>query len=508
MSALYNLEPQPTAKVILHTTTGDLLLELFAKQTPLASRNFLQHCLDGYYDGTLFHRLVPGFIIQGGDPTGTGHGGQSALNQGEPFADEFHSRLKFNRRGLLGMANEGPDSNASQFFLTLGITAELQGKHTMFGRIEGDTIYNLMKMGEVEMAEGEGSERPLYPAKITGAEVLVNPFEDLVARVREAPRVKDDQSRQQVKKRKKPAGKNVLSFGADEGEEEMAVPVLKKVKANPKLVSVGQEEPEKMNNTAMPEVPVEKQRKQRREREVSPDAEPETAQPLPTKKPTDDVESEDEEPQQPKQQQSTLDKTNAEIAALKASMKRTVDTAPKAKEKPKSALEAMIPTTSVRGRKRGKVADEKGALDLFRQFKTRLEDLPPADKQPAPTTTNGQSTAPANGHSALPTTSIAADDDEAELCDLHFIANCQSCASWADNDKSDAEAEADADGEADDAAWMAHTLSFAKDVLGKDLEWKRKMEEIEVIDPREKARVLKEEGRRKKKGKGKEAVKG
>src|ERR1700761_6563619 len=106
MSTLYNLEPQPTAKVILQTTSGDISLELFAKQTPLASRNFLQHCLDGYYNGTIFHRLVPGFIIQGGDPTGTGFGGKSALDdEGAPFADEFHSRLKYNRRGLLGMAN-------------------------------------------------------------------------------------------------------------------------------------------------------------------------------------------------------------------------------------------------------------------------------------------------------------------------------------------------------------------------------------------------------------------
>ncbi|KAK3079075.1 Peptidyl-prolyl isomerase cwc27 [Coniosporium uncinatum] len=154
MSALYNLEPQPTAKVLLTTTCGDILLELFASQTPLASRNFLQHCLDGYYDATIFHRLVPGFIVQGGDPSGTGHGGESAVNDGKPFADEFHTRLKFNRRGLLGMANGGGrDDNGSQFFLTLGPTPELQGRHTMFGRVQGDTIYNVVKMGEAELSE-------------------------------------------------------------------------------------------------------------------------------------------------------------------------------------------------------------------------------------------------------------------------------------------------------------------------------------------------------------------
>lgn len=122
MSSTYNLEPPPTAKVILRTTSGDITLELFAKQTPLASRNFLQHCLDGYYDHTIFHRIVPNFIIQGGDPTGTGGGGVSAINGGAGFEDEFHSRLKFNRRGLLGMANEGPGTNGSQFFITLGVT--------------------------------------------------------------------------------------------------------------------------------------------------------------------------------------------------------------------------------------------------------------------------------------------------------------------------------------------------------------------------------------------------
>ncbi len=103
MSSLYNIEPQPTAKVLLETTSGDILLELFAKQTPITSRNFLQLCLDGYYNGTIFHRLVPGFVVQGGDPTGNGDGGE-AIYDGGLFEDEFHSRLKFNRRGLLGMA--------------------------------------------------------------------------------------------------------------------------------------------------------------------------------------------------------------------------------------------------------------------------------------------------------------------------------------------------------------------------------------------------------------------
>ena len=204
MSSIYNTEPQPTASAILHTTSGDISVELFAKQTPLTCRNFLQLCLDGYYDNTIFHRLVPGFILQGGDPTGTGNGGESIYDGGafsgdlDPwpmdqrrgrnagptgvnFKDEFHSRLKFNRRGLLGMANEGAlDTNGSQFFFTLGKTEELNGKNTVFGRVAGDTIYNLAKMGEAEVEEG--GDRPLYPTKITGVEILINPFDDMKKR--------------------------------------------------------------------------------------------------------------------------------------------------------------------------------------------------------------------------------------------------------------------------------------------------------------------------------------
>lgn len=493
MSNLYNLEPQPTAKVVLNTTSGDLTIELFAKQTPLASRNFLQHCLDGYYNNTIFHRLVPGFIIQGGDPTGTGVGGISAINNGELFEDEFHSRLKFNRRGLLGMANEGKDSNGSQFFITLDATPELQGKNTMFGRVEGDTIYNLMKMADAEMTEGEGSEKPLYPTKVTGAEVLVNPFEDMVVRAKEAPRTKDE-GKKEVKKRKKPAGKNVLSFGGDEGEEEVS-PVPKKAKVNPKLVVIESEEPKKVTKALK-----EKRQQEHREKDAAAEVDGEVSKPtkpdVPSKKHFEVEEDEEESEPEDDRRQRALDKTNADIAALKASMKRKVDVNPQVKEKPMSALEAMIPATSTRGRKRGKAADERGAIDLFKAFKQRLEDLPVNE---APATANGVDTVPetANGAVADPTSNKVADADEAELCDLHFIANCQSCKSW-DQNEADGEDHADDD----DTGWMAHTLSFAKDTLGKDLEFKRKMAEIEVIDPREKARALKEE-KRKDKGKGK-----
>ena len=209
MSETYNLEPQPTGSVILNTTQGEISVELFAKQAPLTCRNFLQLCIDGYYEDTIFHRLVPGFILQGGDPTGTGHGGESIYDGGalsgdlDPwpmderrgrnagptgvgFKDEFHSRLKFNRRGLLGMANEGrPDTNGSQFFFTLDKADALTKTNTVFGRVAGNTIYNLMSIGEGEA--DEATERPMYPTKITSVEILVNPFEGMTKRVRTAP---------------------------------------------------------------------------------------------------------------------------------------------------------------------------------------------------------------------------------------------------------------------------------------------------------------------------------
>lgn len=389
------------------------------------------------------------------------------------------------------MANEGKDSNGSQFFLTLGVTAELQGKNTMFGRIEGDTIYNLMKMGDAEMAEGEGSERPLYPTKITGTEVLVNPFGDMVARAREAPRSAVDEGKKEVKKRKKPAGKNVLSFGGGEEGDEVA-PVLKKAKVNPKLV-VAEDREEVIKEKSAPKKKKE-QKKHVEEEDVEEIPAPvsKLAAPQQTNQDEDeDMESEPEEVSKPSR--TKLDSTNAEIAALKASMKRTVDPIFKEKEKPKSALESLIPETSTRGRKRGKAADESGAIDLFKAFKQRLETLPVDDDQEAPSSKPTAEAPATNGDDAT-----AEDDEEAALCDLHFIANCQSCKSWDEGDKPDGEANGDGE---DDPGWMAHTLSFAKDTLGKDLEWKRKMAEIEVIDPREKARVIKEEGR---KGKGRE----
>ncbi|CAH8666980.1 unnamed protein product [Schistosoma margrebowiei] len=146
MSNIYVTEPATHGKVILKTTVGEIEIELWSKEAPKACRNFVQLCMEGYYNDTSFHRLVRGFIVQGGDPTGTGEGGESIY--GQPFKTEIHSRLSFNRRGLVGMACLEENMNGSQFFFTLGSATELTGKHTLFGRVAGETLFNMLRLGE------------------------------------------------------------------------------------------------------------------------------------------------------------------------------------------------------------------------------------------------------------------------------------------------------------------------------------------------------------------------
>lgn len=218
MSNIYIQEPPTNGKVLLKTTAGDIDIELWSKEAPKACRNFIQLCLEAYYDKTIFHRVVPGFIVQGGDPTGTGTGGESIY--GAPFKDEFHSRLRFNRRGLVAMANAGPHDNGSQFFFTLGRADELNNKHTIFGKITGDTIYNMLRLAEVDT---DGEERPLNPHRIKSCEVLFNPFDDIIPR--EIKKPKKEKPEEKVKTLKPKGTKNfsLLSFGEEAEEEEEEV---------------------------------------------------------------------------------------------------------------------------------------------------------------------------------------------------------------------------------------------------------------------------------------------
>lgn len=125
-------------EAILKTEKGDIRLRLFADQAPLAVNNFVFLARQGFYDGLTFHRVIEDFMAQGGDPTGQGFGGP-----GYQFADETDNELRFDRPGLLAMANSGPDTNGSQFFITYVPTPHLDGLHTIFGElIEGEEVLN------------------------------------------------------------------------------------------------------------------------------------------------------------------------------------------------------------------------------------------------------------------------------------------------------------------------------------------------------------------------------
>ena len=227
MSSSYSQEPPSTAKVILYTSVGEIAIDLFASQTPLACKSFIQNCLDNYYLGCEFHRVVPGFCVQTGDPSNTGDGGVNGA-YGAPFADEIHSRLRFRTRGMVAMANANkPNSNGSQFFITLDKCEELERKHTIFGKVADATIFNVIRIGEGELEEG--TERPVHPVRITGAEVVVNPFENVVARTKKAAdadeaakdtaadgkgKVRQREGRAQLSK----ARKNLVSFDDDDGD--------------------------------------------------------------------------------------------------------------------------------------------------------------------------------------------------------------------------------------------------------------------------------------------------
>jgi peptidyl-prolyl cis-trans isomerase B (cyclophilin B) len=124
------IDPQKKYTATLDTDKGMIVLELFADKTPKTVNNFVFLAREGFYDGTIFHRVISDFMAQGGDPTGTGTG-----SPGYRFADEFHPSLKHNRPGIFSMANAGPGTNGSQFFITHVPTPWLDGKHSIFGQV-------------------------------------------------------------------------------------------------------------------------------------------------------------------------------------------------------------------------------------------------------------------------------------------------------------------------------------------------------------------------------------
>ncbi|WIM70991.1 peptidylprolyl isomerase [Corynebacterium suedekumii] len=163
-----------TATATLHTNRGDIVIELFGNHAPATVENFVglaqgtkEYKTENaageksgpFYDGSVFHRVIDGFMIQGGDPTGTGRGGPGYM-----FADEFHPELRFDRAYLLAMANAGPGTNGSQFFITVGPTPHLNNAHTIFGEVTDAASQKVVD--EIAKTPTDRMDRPNDPVMI------------------------------------------------------------------------------------------------------------------------------------------------------------------------------------------------------------------------------------------------------------------------------------------------------------------------------------------------------
>ena len=186
-----SLENEKGPKAVIKTNRGDITVQLFPELAPKTVKNFIELAKKGYYDGVIFHRVIPDFMIQGGDPTGTGMGGESIY--GEKFEDEFSQEL-FNIRGALSMANAGPNTNGSQFFIVnnqnvpanmvqqmegAGYPAEvieayrnggtpwLDFRHSVFGQVET----GMDVVDEIASVQRGPQDRPVYDVVIEGIEI-------------------------------------------------------------------------------------------------------------------------------------------------------------------------------------------------------------------------------------------------------------------------------------------------------------------------------------------------
>ena len=161
---LFTANAKAATIVVLETNQGNIELQLFPDIAPKTCENFIGLVEKGYYNGIIFHRIIKSFMIQGGDPTGTGRGGESLW--GGKFEDEVTPEIQFDRKGLLAMANSGPNTNGSQFFITTVPTPWLNMKHTIFGEVISD--YEVVEKIE-NVQTSPGNNKPLEPQKILNA---------------------------------------------------------------------------------------------------------------------------------------------------------------------------------------------------------------------------------------------------------------------------------------------------------------------------------------------------
>lgn len=156
--------------VTLHTSLGDIKVELFCDQVPRTAKNFLALAASGKYDDSGFHRVIRGFVAQGGSPGNSGKGGESIY--GKYFDDEIVETLRHDKRGMLSMANKGPNKNGSQFFITLDKATHLNNVNTVFGRV----LHGFPVLDALELVEVGDKDKPVTPVTIRSVTIHANPF--------------------------------------------------------------------------------------------------------------------------------------------------------------------------------------------------------------------------------------------------------------------------------------------------------------------------------------------
>lgn len=225
MSNVYSLEPPTSGKVILKTNFGNIDIELFTKEAPRACQNFLQHCVNSYYNKNVFFRIIKNFMIQTGDHTNTGKGGASIWDK--DFNDEFHSRLRFNHRGIVAMANKNaPNTNGSQFFITMDKCPWLDKKHTIFGKVVGDTFFNALNISELPTDKNDYPSTDTLPM-IISVDIILNPLEELMIKPKisaKNPEISENRDKiektiKDFKKKKIIKDRRLISF-ADEDDND------------------------------------------------------------------------------------------------------------------------------------------------------------------------------------------------------------------------------------------------------------------------------------------------
>jgi peptidyl-prolyl cis-trans isomerase-like 2 len=192
----YMLKPKRVKQngyVTFKTSLGDMSVELYPEYAPKAVWNFIRLAQKGYYRNQIFHRNIPNFMIQGGDPTGTGRGGSSIW--GKNFSDEFDGKLVHDSRGILSMANKGKDTNSSQFFISYRATKHLDRKHTIFGKV----VQGMDTLGKLEAVETDDKDKPLEDISLIDIVVLVDPFEEFLKQQEDKSRAAEE--KEEVRRR-------------------------------------------------------------------------------------------------------------------------------------------------------------------------------------------------------------------------------------------------------------------------------------------------------------------